>query len=155
LTPVRKNLVTRLAQPPVIVSGQTEDLYRELGRAVAPLLSIGNIENALVGSSERRRVAADLLAELAIRIGSLDAIAERENRRQQRRRVPDVLPRELMRSRIFDTSEAAAFCGFSVAHWRRLYRTGKAPKPVQLSTRKLGWRAGDLVDWLQSRLDSS
>ena len=65
------------------------------------------------------------------------------------------IPPDIAQHSILDTAEASAFCGFSVAHWRRLYRTGKVPKPIQLSTRKLGWRAGDLVDWLQTRVDSS
>jgi len=64
------------------------------------------------------------------------------------------LPPEIAHHRILETAEAAELCGFSVAHWRRLYRNGRVPKPIQLSTRKLGWRAGDLIDWLQSRLDS-
>jgi predicted DNA-binding transcriptional regulator AlpA len=65
------------------------------------------------------------------------------------------LSHEIAQHRILATGEAAAFCGFSVAHWRRLYRTQKVPKPIQLSTRKLGWRVGDLISWLQARVDSS
>jgi predicted DNA-binding transcriptional regulator AlpA len=65
------------------------------------------------------------------------------------------LPPEFTWHRVLDTTEAAAFCRFSVPHWRRLYRKGKVPKPLRLSTRKLGWRAGDLISWLQTRLDSS
>jgi predicted DNA-binding transcriptional regulator AlpA len=54
----------------------------------------------------------------------------------------------LERAQILDTASAASLCGFSVAHWRRLYRQGKVPQPVRLSARKLGWRTGDLLDWL-------
>jgi predicted DNA-binding transcriptional regulator AlpA len=58
------------------------------------------------------------------------------------------LPSDLARHRILDSADAAAFCRFSVPHWRRLYRGGSAPKPVRLSTRKYGWRLGDLIDWI-------
>lgn len=63
----------------------------------------------------------------------------------------DTLPPELARHRVLDTAEAAAFCRLSVPHWRRMYRAGTAPKPIRLSERKYGWRAGDLVDWLERR----
>lgn len=65
------------------------------------------------------------------------------------------LPVSIALNRVLDTSEAAAFCGFSVPHWRRLYRSGRAPPPIRLSARKLGWRTGDLINWLQARQDSS
>ena len=58
------------------------------------------------------------------------------------------LPSDVTRHRVLDTEEAAAFCRFSVPHWRRLYRNGATPAPVRLSTRKYGWRIGDLVDWI-------
>ncbi len=61
------------------------------------------------------------------------------------------LPHSIARHRVLDTTEAAGFCKFSVAHWRRLYRAGKAPTPVRLSTRKYGWRIGDLIDWIDAR----
>jgi len=60
----------------------------------------------------------------------------------------DFLPTNFSRHRILDTAEAAQFCRFSVPHWRRLYRSGKAPAPVRLSARKYGWRVGDLIDWI-------
>jgi predicted DNA-binding transcriptional regulator AlpA len=61
------------------------------------------------------------------------------------------LPPDVARRRILDTSEAAAFCRISVPHWRRLYRAGKVPKPLRLSTRKYGWRLGDLLDFIDER----
>ena len=61
------------------------------------------------------------------------------------------LPADIGRHRILNTGKFPAFCRLSVPHWRRLYRTNKAPKPVKLSTRKLGWRAGDLADWIETR----
>ena len=60
------------------------------------------------------------------------------------------LPAELARSRVIGAAEAAALCNISLPHWRRLYRTGKAPAPIKLSERKLGWRAADLLNWMAS-----
>ena len=75
--------------------------------------------------------------------------------RRRRTQLPmmnlEHLPSDIARHRVLDTAEAAAFCRISVPHWRRLYRTGRVPRPIKLSERKLGWRAGDLVDWLESR----
>src|SRR4051812_17708764 len=62
----------------------------------------------------------------------------------------DDLPSHVTRHRVLDTAEAAAFCRFSVPHWRRLYRSGDVPAPVRLSTRKYGWRIGDLIDWIEA-----
>jgi predicted DNA-binding transcriptional regulator AlpA len=55
------------------------------------------------------------------------------------------------RHKVLNTTEAAAFLNFSVPHFRRLYRSGGVPAPIQLSTRKLGWRTGDLIDWVAAR----
>jgi predicted DNA-binding transcriptional regulator AlpA len=63
-----------------------------------------------------------------------------------------ILPPDIARHRVLGTAEAAALCNISVPHWRRLYRTGKVPAPIKLSERKLGWRVGDLVEWLNSRV---
>ena len=63
----------------------------------------------------------------------------------------DALPADISRHKVLNTAEAAAFLNFSIPHFRRLYRSGGVPAPIQLSTRKLGWRASDLVDRLASR----
>ncbi len=63
----------------------------------------------------------------------------------------DTLPPDIARHKVLNTAEAAAFCNFSIPHWRRLYRAKDVPPPLKLSTRKLGWRLGDLVDWLQAK----
>jgi prophage regulatory protein len=55
------------------------------------------------------------------------------------------------KSRILNSAQSAEFIGLSVPHFRRLYRSGKAPKPLLIGDRKYGWRAGDLVQWLASR----
>jgi predicted DNA-binding transcriptional regulator AlpA len=61
------------------------------------------------------------------------------------------LPKDLARNRVLNTAEAAAFLNFSVPHFRRLYRSGGVPAPIQLSTRKLGWKTGELIDWVETR----
>jgi predicted DNA-binding transcriptional regulator AlpA len=63
----------------------------------------------------------------------------------------DALPADLARHRILNTEQTAAFIGFSVPHMRRLYRDKKMPEPLKLGARKLGWRVGDLIDWLAAR----
>ena len=63
----------------------------------------------------------------------------------------ETLPVEISRHRLLSTAEAAAFCKISVPHWRRLYRAKKVPTAIRLSTRKYGWRIGDLVDWIEAR----
>jgi predicted DNA-binding transcriptional regulator AlpA len=61
------------------------------------------------------------------------------------------LSNELERSRIFDSTQAAAFWGVSRSHWRRLYRSRRVPAPIKIGERKLGWRVGDLVAALELR----
>jgi predicted DNA-binding transcriptional regulator AlpA len=66
-------------------------------------------------------------------------------------RVLRELHPDMARHRVLNTVEAATFLNFSVPHFRRLYRSGGVPAPMQLSTRKLGWKAGDLIDWVAAR----
>src|SRR5215203_326280 len=153
---IQKDPIARPGQSLETGLGEADEFFRVLGRTLAPMLLSAHTLKALAEiSAKEGSVAPHILVELASRTEHLNTTAYRERRREYRDTPLETLPPELIRSRIFDTSEAAAFCGFSVAHWRRLYRTRKVPKPIQLSTRKLGWRAGDLIDWLQSRLDSS
>lgn len=63
------------------------------------------------------------------------------------------LPADLGRSRVIDAKCSAAFWGVSLPHWRRMYRTGKVPRPIKIADRKLGWRIGDLIDALSKRTD--
>jgi predicted DNA-binding transcriptional regulator AlpA len=61
------------------------------------------------------------------------------------------LSTDLEKSRILNSAQSAEFIGLSVPHFRRLYRAGKAPKPLLIGDRKYGWRAGDLLEWLALR----
>lgn len=60
------------------------------------------------------------------------------------------IPADLSRHRVIGAAEAASLCNISLAHWRRMYRTGKAPAPIKISDRKLGWRIGELMDWMSA-----
>jgi predicted DNA-binding transcriptional regulator AlpA len=64
---------------------------------------------------------------------------------------PPQLPDNIAKNRILDSAQSAAFIGLSLPHFRRLHREGSVPKAIRLGARKLGWRAGDLVDWLAAR----
>jgi predicted DNA-binding transcriptional regulator AlpA len=59
-------------------------------------------------------------------------------------------PPELARKRVLDTAESAAFLNVSIPTFRRLYRSGRIPKPIKLSARKLGWQLGTLIDCVDS-----
>jgi predicted DNA-binding transcriptional regulator AlpA len=61
------------------------------------------------------------------------------------------LPADVARHRVFDTRQTCEFVAISIPHWRRLYRAGTAPAPIMLGARKLGWRCGNLIDWLDRR----
>ena len=84
-------------------------------------------------------------------IGSMKSASAQPSPREAKRVTLGHLPSDVTRRRILDTAEAAAFCRISVPHWRRLYRAGKVPKPLRLSTRKYGWRLGDLLDFIDER----
>ena len=54
---------------------------------------------------------------------------------------PVTLPPALERNRLLDVFQMADLLGFSVAHVRRMYRTGKLPAPIRIGGRKVGWPA--------------
>jgi prophage regulatory protein len=61
------------------------------------------------------------------------------------------LPQDLTADRMVGTFEAATFCGYSTSHWRQMFRTGRAPPPIRLSARKLGWKISTLRAWIASK----
>ena len=63
----------------------------------------------------------------------------------------DRLPVDIARHRVLNSAEAATFWGVSLPTWRRMYRAKEVPSPIKLSARRLGWRAGDLVEALAAR----
>ncbi len=61
------------------------------------------------------------------------------------------LPESIARHRILSTEETAKFIGHSIPHVRRLYRSGAMPAPIRLSARKLGWKIGVIIDWIDEK----
>jgi predicted DNA-binding transcriptional regulator AlpA len=61
------------------------------------------------------------------------------------------LPVDISKCRVLDSSQASELIGFSLPHFRRLYRAKKIPPPIRIGERKYGWRAGELIDWLNSK----
>jgi predicted DNA-binding transcriptional regulator AlpA len=60
--------------------------------------------------------------------------------------LPSEVAAEIAMDRIVGSAEAAAFCGHSLPHWRRLYRAGRVPKPIKIGDRKYGWRLRTLKE---------
>jgi predicted DNA-binding transcriptional regulator AlpA len=61
------------------------------------------------------------------------------------------VPTYFSRERLLDTEQTAEFLGFSVSHFRRLYRARKVPAPITIGERKYGWRLGGLIDFVASK----
>lgn len=57
--------------------------------------------------------------------------------------------------RVITETEAARYCGLSVVHFRRLRKNESGPRFVQLGVRRIGYRIGDLVSWLDDRCSRS
>lgn len=65
--------------------------------------------------------------------------------------ILDNLPPDIARRRIMKARDAAEFCGVSVNTLRAMRAAGTAPAPISLSDRRIGWRIGDLMDFLDCR----
>jgi predicted DNA-binding transcriptional regulator AlpA len=61
------------------------------------------------------------------------------------------LPADLKFHRMLSATQAAEMSGYTLRHWRRLYSTGKAPAPKIIGANRVGWKAGDLIAWLEAR----
>jgi predicted DNA-binding transcriptional regulator AlpA len=55
----------------------------------------------------------------------------------------DPLPAIFADDRVLSAKQMAVLFGLSVATIRRLHRRGALPPAIQLSERRIGWRAGD------------
>jgi predicted DNA-binding transcriptional regulator AlpA len=65
----------------------------------------------------------------------------------------DNLPTDLGRNRILPTWQSADFTGNSYSEWRAKYSRGETPPAIRIGKRKLGWRLGDLIDWIEARAE--
>jgi prophage regulatory protein len=61
------------------------------------------------------------------------------------------LPTDLEQDRVIGTAQAAAYLGYSTSHFRALVAQGRMPKPIRLSSRKLGWRVSTLRALIDSK----
>lgn len=61
------------------------------------------------------------------------------------------LPAVIAADALLNAAQAARFLSVSTIHFRRLVRRGAAPRPIRISERRFGWRARDLILWLESR----
>lgn len=62
------------------------------------------------------------------------------------------LPPDIARRRVLPTKASAAFLGISTSTLRRLKDQRAIPEPICLSTRRIGWRVGDLCDYQDARI---
>src|SRR5688500_7062215 len=58
---------------------------------------------------------------------------------------------EITRSQVIGAQQTANILGYSVVHFRRLYRSGLFPPPLRISARKCGWRVGDVIDFIEAK----
>lgn len=58
---------------------------------------------------------------------------------------------DLGRQRVISSKEAATFIGLSVPTLRRMMDRKALPSPIRLSDRRIGFRIGDLIDFLDCR----
>lgn len=54
--------------------------------------------------------------------------------------------------RVLNEADAAAYCGLSLVHFRRMRRDQKGPKYVQLTEKRVGYRFKDLLIWIEERV---
>ena len=66
----------------------------------------------------------------------------------------DTLPPDLGRHRILTLKQASEFTGLGYATWRALHARGLTPPAIKIGSRKLGWRLGDLINWIATRAES-
>ena len=57
--------------------------------------------------------------------------------------------------RVISEALAAELVGLSLVHFRRLRRQSKGPRFVRLGKHRLGYRLGDVVDWIDARLSDA
>ena len=50
-----------------------------------------------------------------------------------------------------DKPSAAAFVALSERAWERMVQMDQAPKPRQLSSRRVGWLVRELEEWAEAR----
>jgi predicted DNA-binding transcriptional regulator AlpA len=82
---------------------------------------------------------------------NVPATHNRERKPDTAQSTLDKIPAPLNRERLLDTAQSAEFLGFSVPHFRRLYKAQKVPAPVKIGERKYGWRLGGLIEFVAAK----
>jgi excisionase family DNA binding protein len=62
------------------------------------------------------------------------------------------LPNGLSHQQILTVAQTATLLGVSVPTVRRLRKAKKLPAPIRLSERRIGWRAGDLIEHIAAAI---
>jgi prophage regulatory protein len=65
--------------------------------------------------------------------------------------MSDELKQSVDRMKAINKKRLLELVGLSYTTWWRLERAGKAPKRIRLSAGRVGWRLGDVLDFLASR----
>lgn len=58
---------------------------------------------------------------------------------------------EVERSKIIGKKQLRELVNVSYSTWYRMEKSGCAPVRVKLSAGRVGWRLGDVMDWLSNR----
>ena len=61
----------------------------------------------------------------------------------------------LERRRVIAEARAADLAALSLPHFRRLRRASQGPRFVRLGERRVGYRVGDVLDWIDARLSDA
>ena len=69
--------------------------------------------------------------------------------------MQDTLQSSVEHRRVISEARAAELAGVSLVHFRRLRRQRKGPRFVRLGERRLGYRLGDVFDWIDERLSDA
>jgi predicted DNA-binding transcriptional regulator AlpA len=80
---------------------------------------------------------------------------EAERRARQAEASNPAEDRAISLARILSLPEWYALCGFSDATGRRILKSGKGPKVIQLSERRKGIALGDHLAWIDSNASAT
>ena len=64
---------------------------------------------------------------------------------------PPPLPQSMDDLRLMRRPEVEAVCGVSRSTLYAMVAKGAFPQPLRISARSVGWRAGEVREWLDSR----
>lgn len=65
--------------------------------------------------------------------------------------MSEELKQSINRMKVINKRLLLELVGVSYTTWWRMERAGKAPKRIRLSAGRVGWRQGEILDFLASR----